>query len=278
MFLRLGNMYSQKFSFTEIPSGNQHLKCRRFMFHEHLDGRIMADGHVDFLMIVSGEAFWLGPGQKKFVPLAPLTAFPLGQSWSCFHINSGTQLINLKVRPDLLKADLMRNLTGNQPIDLQKVMLPEVFDRLKMVFEEALLNGDLNTLFSFIVEKNGNTRQSLSESFNIILEACAAETDLFSPISEIFLKRGHAYKKIARDFKQTTGFPLKRYFDTLRFHRAIHAIRSQSDQLHGNLIEALRYGYYDQSHFVKWSRSISGLNPSMLIKHLPQGASDFLVS
>lgn len=271
-------MCSEKFLFEEIETGNEHLKCRCFTFHESLKGRILADGNVDFLLINSGNVFWLGPEQKKFSLLTPYTAFPLGESWSSFYIEAGTELINLKVRPDLVRRDLLLGLTWKQPVNLFDVLHSNMLGMFRTAFHQALSKGDVSALLTFIIGGNESHSQLLSQSFNIIMEAFTGESDLTSSVSEIFLNRGYSYKKIARDFKQSTGIPLKRYFDTLRFHRAIDSIRRQGHQLHGNVVEALRYGYYDQSHFVKSSRSISGLNPSSLIKHLPKGASDFLVS
>jgi AraC-like DNA-binding protein len=98
-------------------------------------------------------------------------------------------------------------------------------------------------------------------------------------MAEIADRNHVTIKTLERRFKKVFGVSPKLFADLLRLQQAAKNIRQdKQDTLnHGDLNEALGYGYYDQSHFVKACKKITGLTPKQLFTQLPGRVTDFLI-
>lgn len=83
------------------------------------------------------------------------------------------------------------------------------------------------------------------------------------PIRELTDQLYLGQRHFERKFKHTTGYTPKEFSRITKFRYATRVLRSIKDTDMQQL--AIDCGYYDQSHFIKEFRKLSGSNPSAFI-------------
>ena len=89
-------------------------------------------------------------------------------------------------------------------------------------------------------------------------------------------QKGLSLKTLDRSFKKVTGLTTKMYTDLVKFQKAVKTVRGEGRYEHGNLLDALACGYYDQSHFAKVCKKLTGQNPKSFLSKLPLDLTDFV--
>ena len=90
------------------------------------------------------------------------------------------------------------------------------------------------------------------------------ETGYDNNIKSLRQLTNYSYSTLDRYFKKETGFSPKKYQSLRRYKTAVEEIyKSQNDDWH-HYIE--KYGYFDQSHFIKEIKRFTGYTPSQLLQ------------
>jgi AraC-like DNA-binding protein len=245
---------------------------------DEIQGETVANARMDVVIVLKGSLWIADTDGDSFAPLPDCCFFPFTRSGATrVKLTAGTELINIKFYPHVLAAPCFEHLNFQQPLDFNQVFgkgisadsvtwkgqVPQtdpLRDLLDAFFEEQLLydsthNTLLTQIFSFV-----ETEASLAESLN-----------------ELAGNSGVSVKTLERHFKGYTGLTIKMYQDLVRFQKAARQIIANGHYHHGDLLEALGSGYYDQSHFVKACRKLTGLKPREMFSRLPGEITDFVV-
>ena len=92
------------------------------------------------------------------------------------------------------------------------------------------------------------------------------EVSEYCDLKVIMQTTGYSYSTLERYFKKETGLTPKRFQTLQRFKRALRELCTTKNQDWQHYV--LRYGYYDQSHFIKEIKRFTGHRPSELV-HIP---------
>lgn len=245
---------------------------------DEIQGETVANARMDAVIVLKGNLWIADPKGNSFTPLPECSFFPFTRSGSTrVKLAAGTELINIKFYPHVLAAPCFDGLNFQQPLDFNQVFgkgisaasitwkdqIPQtdlLRDMLDAFFEEQLLydsahNTLLTQIFSFV-----ETEAGLTES-----------------LDELARNSGVSAKTLERHFKGYTGLTIKMYQDLVRFQKAARQINANGTYHHGDLVEALGSGYYDQSHFVKACRKLTGLKPREMFSRLPGEITDFVI-
>jgi len=96
------------------------------------------------------------------------------------------------------------------------------------------------------------------------LAEMAAELPNGGTPKELMATTRYSYATLERHFRRETGLTPKRYQTIHRFRQAINAIYGTASTDWLSYVE--RYGYYDQSHFIREVKRYSGLTPSAILQ------------
>jgi methylphosphotriester-DNA--protein-cysteine methyltransferase len=89
---------------------------------------------------------------------------------------------------------------------------------------------------------------------------------------------GMNVKTFERRFRKTIGLTPKSFSAIIRLQQAIRSIQKNGPAIsHGDLMDALNSGYYDQSHFIKSCLRITGLTPKKILTGLPTQITDLII-
>jgi AraC-like DNA-binding protein len=245
---------------------------------EEIEGNTISNGRMDAVITLSGKLQVFDIKEGGFTDLPGCTFFPFTRNnTSKILLESGTHLINIKFYPHVLGASCFNGLSLHQPLDFKSVFDKNVsIQKLQTAAnnqDTELVSELLDTFFEEQLLTFNTDNHFLNEVFSIV----ERETDLKTSLEALTLDLGLSLKTLERHFKSHTGLTIKMYHDLVRFQKTVQQIKVNGVYHHGDLLEALGSGYYDQSHFVKASRKLTGLAPRELFSKLPAELTDFVI-
>lgn len=133
-------------------------------------------------------------------------------------------------------------------------------------------NCDSYALMELLQNKDGDEILHILDSFfsthlikdhdGFILELME-QTDYHSDLKEIMRTTNYSYSTIERYYKKETGLTPKKYLSLFRYKKAVQEIY---ESLNGDWMHYVeKYGYYDQSHFIKEIKKYTHFTPSQLL-------------
>ncbi len=93
----------------------------------------------------------------------------------------------------------------------------------------------------------------------------------FSPVNSLERETGFSRQYLHRKFKDATGISIKKYQEIKRITEALSFLHDNPKKL---TQAAYSYGYFDQSHFIKEFKNITGLVPTSYTAAASPGTLD----
>ncbi|RRD60767.1 helix-turn-helix domain-containing protein [Tannerella forsythia] len=173
------------------------------------------------------------------------------------------KLLGIRVRPSVFL------LTHNIPataLSGQRISLQDLFSYEGERLTEKILNSQTLTevvgLFSnFLIQKATDLPLKYQS-----VERWLSQTNFLSrdvSMKNICLSQ----RQFERNFKEFTGFSLRKYIKIKRFKQVFRYLQSTKNK--ENLTEiAYRFGYYDQAHFNRNFKEFTNLSPLQLFQKI----------
>lgn len=246
---------------------------------EPLIVRTIPNGRLDAWISLKGRFLWQQNAIGDFQILPESGFFPLTRLGNRAKTEKNFSCISIKIFPHALTLPVMADQQLNQPIGL-----PEIFDTKACDILKQQLNSTsdplehrnyLDQFFAREFFRKGVPDQWMRDVITALERGAAAQMTMM----EIAEQNHVTIKTLERRFKKVFGISPKLFADLIRLQETAKNIRQdkQNSLTHGDLAEALGFGYYDQSHFVKACKKITGLTPKQLFTRLPGQVTDFLV-
>ena len=244
--------------------------------------------HVDHFWIVENAQFVFvqSPPLHEFPGLSPEFILVLDGSYTISYQGKRERVFTNKLysfidRDVLLDLSMLRSfaIIRFQPRNLSS-LLPFIRQRADEVMRnpvfpaEAVFTKRINLLTNHLRGASATTIAAELEGF--LLDHFLAEREGFlSELSlelpaggspkEIMAQTNYSYSTLERNFKRDTGLTPKKFQTLRRFRRAVNELydTGNTDWLH--YVE--KYGYYDQSHFIKEVKRYSNLTPSQILTY-----------
>lgn len=270
--------FDSEVSYPELPLLRSYIELYRHVrLHEDVEGLTIANARVDLTLVLQGEVEVAQNGE--YTKLPDLTVFPLTRDGAnSLRIPAGTELINIKLYPHVLTRPVLQQVNERDFLSWQKLFGNESVSKLILGLNPGDGLGSWTSILDSFFEEHllgddKGERDLVSEVINQIEEGETEELSL-KAFSE---QKGISSKTLERRFKKVTGLSTKMYLDLVKFQRTVKRIHGEAPYAHGDLLEALGTGYYDQSHFVKACRKLTGKNPKTLFASLPAQLTDFML-
>ena len=106
-------------------------------------------------------------------------------------------------------------------------------------------------------------QQYQKEKEGFMVEIAEEISDKFD-LQEILQGTKYSYSTLERHFKRDTGLSPKRFQSLRRYKAAVQEICLTENQDWQHYVD--KYGYFDQSHFIKEIKKYTGFTPSNLVK------------
>lgn len=245
--------------------------------NEYVEVQTLPNGRIDASITMEGEIEWLFQA-NKFKVLDPCTFYPPTQSKGLARSQRGFKCISIKFYPHVLAHEIFQNMKLLEPLSFHKLFgCPEkesdLIGNLKKVDTNKELAHLLDTYFleKFISSKNSNWMQK-------VILALEDKTSSQLSIRDLATEINMSVKTLDRRFVRAIGITPVMFSKIIQLQQTVRNIRKVSSTFsHGDLVEALGNGYYDQSHFTKCCKRLTGLTPKKLFRSLPQQMTDIII-
>ncbi|MEQ9308576.1 MAG: helix-turn-helix domain-containing protein [Balneolaceae bacterium] len=232
--------------------------------------KTVPNGKFDIYFILDGSFSVLDQSDGTFKKAPKTGLFFASNDSSLLRIDAGMKCINIKMKISVL---------GHPEFKLpktDKLLVPFFFPYSPEVRQEMtkrLTAGQegfetewLDALFKKIlspIPNEGKILQVLEEFTDLKNE------DIESISRSLYMTTKSLYRFVKKHFSLTP----KQLKDVIRFDLTTsHLMKNPST----NLVEALSFGYYDQSHFVKECRKITGMSPKKFFSGLHFTTNDLI--
>lgn len=245
---------------------------------EVIEGYTISNGRIDMSILLRGIISRFDEEVKEYKPIPRMAFFPLTKnSRAEFKVGSDALVISIKCFPHMLTNPIFDNLRLNEFRSFEEVFGAKESEQLwnELNISQSIENytDKLDDFFSrFLIGSTPNTL--LIERVISYVESMTMDS---MSIVDLAKSMRMNPRTLDRKFRALTGLSIKSYHDLIKFQQTAKEINQDGDYKHGDLMEALGSGYYDQSHFVKACKRISGVSPKELFTNFPAGFTDFFV-
>jgi len=249
---------------------------RLIHFQDEVTGSTIANGRMDMCILLQGK--FEAKDEKGFQSLPAMSVFPLTRDGAHkLRISKGAVMINIKFYPHVLTRPVLENTDLSQfqswpALFGEKASFDLLADLQLSTDNEAWLSLLDDFLCTHLLGADTDSEGLVTRTIQYIEDTIGEEPSMLAFGKSL----GVSLKTLERRFKLTTGLTIKMYQDLVKFQTAVKRVRNSGRYEHGNLLEVLGVGYYDQSHFVKTCRKITGQSPKELFSKLPPDLTDFM--
>lgn len=237
--------------------------------------RSIPNGRLDSWVILQGSFEIFAPAYGAYLPVAAAGIMPLSSKPLMFRITSDLCCFNIKFFPTLLNWPPFCNWSSqnhNVSFDAFFSLAPlwhslggaqHLHDKAACV--ESFLLG--------VLEQN-KVEDSWLDAVLLDIETSEEEPRLDHLAARHFVSP----KTLQRMFQQRLGMNPKTYLKLVRFQRAASDIQLTrlTHSAAKSMGLSLRHGYFDQSHFTRDCKALTGLNPRRLFDRLPGNVTDLV--
>lgn len=249
---------------------------RKVIVKEELSGVTIANGRIDVVVLLNGYLTYFDEARKTHIEIPRAVFFPFtGSGNSQIKVGRGTQLINIKCYPHVLTRSAFTGVETSSFLDFRELFAEEEVEKF---CDELLIAESFNeatVILDQFFERHLLDEVEGSELVSKVIDFMEQQRNDMVSLAILAEEEGVSVKTLERHFKRRTGLSTRIYRDLIRFQRAARQIKGRGEYKHGDLLEALGNGYYDQSHFVKACRRITGLSPKALFAKFPGELTDF---
>lgn len=235
--------------------------------------RTIPNGKLDAYVMVKGAFDILNDDTGEFMDPERVRVLRASNKASLLRISSRLICLNIKLNLRMLSSTHVQACyrRGSGKLAeyffsdgfIEKIKKLEFFDGSKL--DSALLDTYLLQEFESMMQD----KDPLIEELISQLEAL----DFFS-IEHLATQMNISGKTLERLTKRACNFTPKALWNILRFETTTAHLRETKSQ---RLVDALSFGYYDHSHFIKECRRITGLTPGELFDRMELPTNDLAI-
>jgi AraC-like DNA-binding protein len=244
--------------------------------NENMIVQTIPNGRVDAWFNLLGEFTSLNSSEEKRISVPNCGFFGLSNRSQFFETQESFKTINLKFFPNILVLPIFRPLVQSKSLmDWQALFDPKAINELKLKIASSVsLEAQIQALEEFFAKNIFAEASEIDTWMDLLIEM---ETLLELPynIQKTAHKAHISVKTLERKFKKYLGLNPKEFYKLLRFQKTSQQIQNQLED--SNFSERLGLVYYDQSHFIKECKSITGLSPKSFFKKLPPSMTDLVI-
>lgn len=247
----------------------------RYQFYDFQKGvlaKSIPNGKIEGWIIISGELELLDNQQNQFVPVEPYGFYPMSNEVALFRIPKTLLCLNIKMHLTVLSYPFFHGFFQHwRDLSTKSLFDEQSFESIQ---DLAFLQQDAidPTIIDTALEGFFNNQKAIPQLMQIIV-FMMEQLDSSTKISDLANNMNMSTKTLERLTYKHFSLSPKELWNIIRFGTTTAHLRKEKTQ---KLIEALSFGYYDQSHFNKACKKITGLSPKELFSQMKLPTNDLL--
>ncbi|WP_462249259.1 helix-turn-helix domain-containing protein [Ekhidna sp.] len=209
--------------------------------------------------------------KNKFVSAPKIGGYPATGTSLLFHVPEKIICLNIKFYLRALSIPLLQTLYPPNPFsNISNILSTNGLANLDLKSfykNEELIADELDNWISPIF-----TGIDVDETTNEILEILDSKT--VANVCELATALHCSTRTLQRLILKKFNMKPKELLSIYRFSRTANHIQSTETK---RVIDSLSFGYYDQSHFIRETKKIAGVSPSVLFNNMKLQTPDLMV-
>ncbi len=237
--------------------------------------KTVPNGRVTAWITLEGDFYLLLPPPGPYLRMTEAGFFPITTAAGTLKLDPPLRVVAIAFFPHVLSLPALRGLNGCNVIPFADLFAEADLHRLKTGLARAGTLPAYAALLDQFFLDTCFTRPVPDPWLGQVVRLLEAGASVSTSMKDIASQACVSQKTLDRKFKQYTGLSPKLFASVLRFHQTLANIRTRTggQPAYGDLSPLLGVGYYDQSHFIKACRKITGLSPKDLFANLPAAAT-----
>ncbi len=242
-----------------------------YQFTDSVRFTAIPNGRVELWVILSGSFYLYDYNSGQYQPAQDLAIHPPTNQLTHFYVPDDLICLNIKGKPAILELFSCYLTSIPSPNTSFRSFLPEntvrKIEQFRRDFDGEV---DVSLLDDWLVGlliscESGSRYQQILNQF---------ESNFDVNIGELSDRLHMSEKTLQRTIRKYLNLCPKELLSLVRFRQVSEYLKTDPS---ARLIEALDFGYYDQSHFIKECRKITGLNPTAFISKLKLPVNDLMI-
>jgi AraC-like DNA-binding protein len=238
------------------------------------------NGRIDASIVLEGEIEWFYPEKKIFTVLPSCSFYPLTGTIGRARAENILKCVSIKFYPHLLAHFAFQNHKLKEPAAFHVFFkTPEADNNLVAAIKEAKTpEQKIKFLDSYFADVLLSRNDQLDKWIMNVIQGLGKNGFTERKIGDMAKDMKISVKTLERRFIKIIGITPQMFSKIIQLQKTIHKIKKgKQTLLHGDLLEALDGGYFDQSHFIKSCKSITGFTPKKLFAQQPSQMTDLIV-
>ena len=243
-----------------------------FITKEPIFFKTIPNGKIECYFVKQGEFSRWDSETESFILSNTSGILPATNEATFYHIPANIICLNIKFKLNILSLSLFKGLLTNwkdfKPTELiseieQKNILSSITEENPIIHIEQL---------DLIIE-NSLSQYSVDLKIDKVIQLIEGQITDQLRVVDLAEKMNMSQKSMERWIKKQFNLSPKELLQVLRFEHVSHDLKNRSNS---KLTDSIEYGYYDQSHFIKECRRITGYAPKDFFSRMKLPTNDIV--
>lgn len=244
-----------------------------FITKEPIFFKTIPNGKIECYFVKEGEFSRWNSEIESFILSNTSGILPATNKATFYHIPANIVCLNIKFKLTILSVSLFKGvLTNWQDFNLTELISKvEQKSILSDITEE---NPTIPVHQLDIIIKNCLDQYAIDLKMNKVIQLIEDQITDQLRVVDLADKMNMSPKSMERWIKKQFNLSPKKLLQVMRFEHVSHKLKNQPKS---KLIDSITYGYYDQSHFIKECRKITGYSPKDFFSKMELPTNDIII-
>ncbi|MCR9252820.1 MAG: helix-turn-helix transcriptional regulator [bacterium] len=243
-----------------------------FIIKEPAFLKTIPNGMIECYFVKEGEFIKWDAESELTKSSGPLGFLPASNQPSLYHIPDNLICLNIKLNLKILSFSLFSGFLTEWKSFEANSLIPEVEQKIVLsgISDEAP-EIDVNKIDSLIEQTL--SKHAIDHQIEKVLELIEERLTGKFKVGDLAEGLNMSNKSFERWIRKEFNLTPKELWQVTRFQQVSYDLKHKPNR---KFIDSLAYGYYDQSHFIKECRKITGYSPRELFSKMKLPTNDII--
>jgi len=244
-----------------------------FITKEPIFFKTIPNGKIECYFVKEGAFSRWDSETESFVLSNSSGILPATNKAAFYHIPANIVCLNIKFKLSILSVSLFTGLLTNwEDFKLTELISKAAQKNILSDITEENPTIPVHQLDAII--KNCLDQYSVDLRMDTVVQLIEDQITDQLRVVDLADKMNMSPKSMERWIKKQFNLSPKELLQVMRFEHVSHELKNQPKS---KLIDSIAYGYYDQSHFIKECRKITGYSPKDFFSRMELPTNDIVI-
>lgn len=243
-----------------------------FITKEPVFFKTIPNGKIECYFVKEGEFSRWDSEKESFILSNTSGILPATNKAAFYHIPANIVCLNIKFKLTVLSLSLFKGLLANWQ-DFNPTALISKVEQKNILSDITEENPTIPVHQLDIIIKNCLDQYAVDLKMKKVIQLIKSQITDQLRVVDLADKMHMSPKSMERWIKKQFNLSPKELLQVIRFEHVSYELKNQPKS---KLIDSIAYGYYDQSHFIKECRKITGHAPKDFFSKMKLPTNDII--